>query len=38
MRHRIQILTFLACIALAPALHAAAVQKVVIGEYFTGTW
>lgn len=37
MRFRLSILTFLLCIACVPALRAAS-QKVVIGEYFTGTW
>jgi hypothetical protein len=37
MRSRLLIAVLFAFIATAPALQAAS-KKVVIGEYFTGTW
>jgi len=37
MRVRFRILAFLLCILVTPLLFAAG-RRVVVGEYFTGTW
>jgi hypothetical protein len=37
MRVRFRILALLICIVLTPLLYAAG-RRIVVGEYFTGTW